>query len=235
MKKTSVSIIVAAYNEEKNLGEAVTTIDDTLKSAVTDYELIIIDDCSKDRTGAIAEEFAQKNPRIRAAHFKKNRGLGAVYEEGLRLATKEYVMLLPGDNGIHQTSIAQMLEKAGDADIVMSYTQNQKDRPIMRRLVSRLFTTALNALFGLNLRYYNGMVLYKLSLARQAKITTSSFAFQAEILVHLLRKNSSYIEVPMIALQENEGPTTNIFRIKNMIGVCATMAKLFFRTHFSQR
>lgn len=231
MKKASVSIIIAAYNEEKNLGEAVTTIDDTVKSAVTDYELIIINDGSRDRTGAIADEFAKKNKRIRVANFRNNKGLGAAYKEGLRLATKEYVMLLPGDNGIHRNSIAQILEKAGDADIVMSYTQNKKDRPLIRRVVSGLFTIALNILFGLNLKYYNGMVLYKLSLARQAQITTSSFAFQAEILVQLLEKKHSYIEMPMTALQENEGQTANIFRIKNVAGVCTTIAKLFFRTY----
>ncbi len=233
-KKASVSIIIAAYNEEKNLGNAITTIDDTVKRAVTDYELIVIDDGSRDGTGAIAEEFAKKIPKIKVVHFKKNTGYGAVYKEGIRLATKEYVMQLPGDNGVHRDSIAQILGKMGDADVVMSYVINQKDRPLIRRVVSALFTTVLNILFGLNLKYYNGTVLYKLDLVRQTQMTTSSFAFQAEILVQLLKKGHTYVEVPMRTVQENEGATTNVFRLKNVAGVCAAIAKLFFRTYFGK-
>lgn len=232
-KAASITIIIPAYNEERNLGNAITTINDTVKRFVTDYELIVIDDGSKDRTGIIAEEFAKKTPKVRVVHFKKNRGLGATYKEGIRLATKEYLTMLPGDGGVPGESLVRVLERLGDADVILSYTVNPEVRPLIRRIVSTLFTKTLNILFGLNLKYYNGTLLYKLSLVRQVKITTDSFAFHPEILVQLLGKKNSYIQVP-IMVQEREGTTTNIFRIKNMVGVCATIVRLFFRTYFGK-
>ncbi|MBI2549671.1 glycosyltransferase family 2 protein [Candidatus Woesearchaeota archaeon] len=232
-KAASITLIVPAYNEERNLGNSITTINDTVKRFVADYELIVIDDGSRDSSGAIAEDFAKRNPRIRVVHFKTNRGPGAVYREAIRLATKEYIMLLTGDNGIPAESIARMLGRIGDADILNSYTMNPEVRPIVRRLVSTLYTTMLNLLFGLNVKYYNGLALYKLSLARQVKITTSSFAFHAEVLLQLLKSKQkhSYLEVPVL-IQEEEGSATNIFRVKNIIGVCIAIPKMFFRAYF---
>ena len=95
----SVSIIIAAYNEESNLVTAINTIDSAVRRIVRDYELILIDDGSTDKTGMIAEKITKKNPKIKVIHFKSNHGLGAVYKEGVRLAKKKYVMLLPGDGG----------------------------------------------------------------------------------------------------------------------------------------
>lgn len=224
----SITVLIPAYNEEKNLNQAVEEINKVVKSIFSDYEILIFDDYSQDKTGEIADALAKKNPRIKAIHNKRNWGVGYIYRKGIEFAQKRYVMLLPGDGGIVGDSVKNILQHAGEVDIIMSYSKNKKARPLIRRIISAGFTTLLNLLFGLHLKYYNGMVLYETELVRRAKMTTNSFAFQAEILIQLIKRGHSYKEIPMY-IQEKERTKTNMLRVKNLIGVFRTVMTLFLK------
>lgn len=231
----SISIIIPAYNEEKNLADAVSTISGVVKGIFQDYELIILDDGSRDKTGLIADMLAKKNARIKVIHFSRNKGFGYSYRKGVHVSRKKYVMMVPGDNEILKKSIKDILKHKGDADIIIAYIKNQEVRSITRRLVSKSFTNLLNTLFGFHLKYYNGMVLYESALVKEVKMTTDSFAFQAEILIRLLKKGHSYKEVPMYIKNHDKGRKTKAFRIKNIAGVAYSIIKLFFETNFTQK
>ncbi len=231
--KSSLSVIIPAYNEEQNLAGAIFTINKSVKQLFDDYELIILNDGSSDRTGLIAAELAKKNPRIRFVDFKVNRGLGAMYQEGIMRACKEYVIMLPGDDETADESVTEIILHAGEADMVMSYTINKEARPLLRRIVSASFVAMLNTLFGFHLKYYTGLVVYKTDLVKKAKMTTNSFAFQAEIIIRLLKGGHSYTEVPMVIRPYNRAGAGGkrmfrIFQVKNIIGVLITVIRLFF-------
>lgn len=231
----SISIIIPAYNEEKSLADAVKTINGVVGGIFKDYELLILDDGSSDRTGAIADNLAKKNVRIRVIHFGRNRGFGYAYRQGVYLSSKKYVMMVPGDNEILKKSIKDILKHAGEADIIIPYIINKKVRPVTRRLISVCFTNLLNLLFGFHLKYYNGLVLYESSLVKKVKMTTDSFAFQAEILIRLLKRGCSYKEVPMYIKKPDEGHKTKVFKIKNLIGVASSITRLFFEINFASK
>lgn len=222
----SITILISAYNEERNLRAAVRGINEAVSSVFGDYELIILDDGSTDKTPEIADQLAKENRRIMVIHNKRNMNVGYSYRAGVAAATKKYVMILPGSGGIPQESIKAFLQHVGEKDIVTSYVTNREARPWKRRLISNLFTTTLNLLFGLRLKYYLGMVCYETSLARQAKITTNSYAFQAEILIRLLHRGCSYEEISF-GIDKAPKPTSKMFRAKNILGVTALMPKLF--------
>ena len=231
--KKSLSVIIPAYNEEKNLAGAVSTIDKSVKQIFDDYELIILNDGSSDKTGLIAAELAKKNPKIRFVDFKVNRGVGAMYQEGIMRARKEYVIMLPGDDETADESVTEILLHTGEADMVTSYTINKEARPLLRRIVSTSFTAMLNILFGFHLKYYTGLVVYKTDLVKKVKMTTNSFAFQAEIIIRLLKGGHSYKEVPMVIRRYDRAgagwkKVFRIFRIRNIIGVLMTVIRLFF-------
>ncbi|MBI2549680.1 glycosyltransferase family 2 protein [Candidatus Woesearchaeota archaeon] len=223
----SLSVIIPVYNEEKNLANAAKTINSAVKKFFYDYELIILNDASTDKTAAIATALAKKDSKIRFVDFKINRGFGAMYREGVTRAKKEYLMMVPGDNEILGESIENILSHTGEADVVLSYTVNKEARPLLRQVVSTFFTSLLNFLFGFKLKYYIGMVLYKTALVQNVKMTTNSFAFQAEILIRLLKSGYSYKEVPMM-IRQYKGSLKNLFRIKNLIGVLVTVLRLLF-------
>ncbi|MEK6983824.1 MAG: glycosyltransferase family 2 protein [Nanoarchaeota archaeon] len=230
----SISIIIPAYNEEKNLADAVKTIDSVVKRMFKDYEFLILDDGSSDATGAIADSLAKKNTRIRVIHFGRNMGFGYAYRKGVYHSRKKYVMLVPGDNEILKKSITEILNHVGEADIIIPYIANKEVRTVTRRLISMFFTNMLNILFGFHIKYYNGLVLYESSLVKKVRMTTDSFAFQAEILIRLLKKGYSYKEVPMHIKEPAKGHTTKIFKIRNLVGVVSSVTRLFFEINFAK-
>ncbi|MBI2140909.1 glycosyltransferase family 2 protein [Candidatus Woesearchaeota archaeon] len=220
----SITILISAYNEERNLSAAVRNIIEAVGSVFNDYELIILDDGSTDKTPEMADRLARENHRIRVIHNRKNMNVGYSYRAGLTAAAKKYIMILPGSGGIPPESVKAFLQHVGEKDIIVAYVANRETRPVDRRLISTMFTTTLNVLFGLRLKYYLGMVCYETSLARQARITTNSYAFQAEILVRLLRRGHSYEEIPVNIAPK---PSSKMFRAKNILGVTAFIPKLF--------
>lgn len=219
--------MVPAYNEERNIEKAIRNYTKAVRSITNDYEIIIFNDGSTDKTEEIADALAKRSPRVRVVHNKKNMGLGYNYREGFRLAKKNYYIMFSGEGEILESSVKSVLNQAGKADIIVPYIGNFKVRPLYRRIISDGFTTLLNLLFGLDLKYYNGYVLHRTKLLKKVRMTTNSFAYQAEILVRLLksRRGYSYIQVPY---RTAKTIGSSCFRIKNLIGVLITVIRLFF-------
>ena len=222
----SLSVIVPAFNEEKNIEDALKNIYRTVKILFKDYEVLVMNDGSVDRTKTIAEEAAKANQKIRVINFERNAGFGAMYRAGIKMAKKKYVVMIPGDNEIMEDSILYLLKHVGKKDIIMTYISNPEARPLLRRIMSACFTDTINVLFGLNLGYFNGMVIYETELVQKVRMTTNSYAFQAEILIRLLKSGCSFMELPMV-VRPQRVPRTNVFRLNNIVGSFATIAKLF--------
>ena len=118
-----------------------------------------------------------------------------------------------------------MLFRSGDADIIIPYVANQYDRTLFRRLVSQGYTFGLNILFNLRIKYYNGYVISRTKLIKKLKIKTNSFAFQTELLIRLLKKGSTYVQIPYTTVPAD---ATSVFRLRNGIGVVKTVLGLRF-------
>lgn len=140
-----VSIIVPVYKAEAYLHRCVDSI---LAQTFTDWELLLIDDGSPDRSGEICDEYAQKDSRIRVIH-KENGGVSSARQKGLDEAVGEYTIHADPDDWVEPTMLAEMYQKAKDedADIVMTdFFQNkgrcqeyigQKPKDINRKEVLR--------------------------------------------------------------------------------------------------
>ena len=92
------------------------------------------------------------------------------------------------------SDISLVLRHIGEADIILFYLANPKLRPWGRRVGSRGFTTVINLLFGLRMRYYQGLVPRR-KLLKTITIKTDSYAFPAEVVVKLVKAGCSYREV----------------------------------------
>ena len=93
-----VSVIVAAYNVEKYITGAMNSL---ISQTLKDIEIIAVDDCSTDGTGAILARFAEVDERVRIVRHEKNRGLMTVRKTGVSHATGEYIMFLDGDDRLN--------------------------------------------------------------------------------------------------------------------------------------
>jgi len=225
---SSLTVIVPCLNEEGNIRGTVESVKDAVRRSgrFTSWEIIIFNDGSTDRTGEIIDNLEKAEPSVRAVHNPENRGFGYNYTEGVRLATGEYVIMVPGDNEIPSDAIAAVFSRAGDADIVVPYTANTWVRPLSRRVVSRAFVALMNTLFGLRLTYYNGTCLIRAEHLRLVPMKTWGFAYMAAILTRLIKAGASYVEVG-VNIQERESGATKAFRPKNVMSVARAIMVLF--------
>lgn len=217
---------MAALNEEENIAAAVATAVHAVSSRTDDYELLVYNDGSTDKTGLIADELACSNPSIKIIHHPQNKGLGVCYREGSRIAGKEFYLMVHGDNEIPLEAIEAIISRAGDVDIVIPYILNPRLRPFSRRIISRMYTLLVNALFGLRIPYYNGPCMIKTSLVHRLPIKNSGFGYMMETLVKLIKMGHSYRVVGFNCRLREKGKT-KAFRIKNIINVI--LGLLYFR------
>ena len=109
-----VSIIVPIYNVEKYLDRCINSI---VKQTYQEIEIILVDDGSKDLSGKIADQWAQKNSKIRVIH-KNNGGLSAARNTGIEEARGDYLLFVDSDDWIHEDMISAMVKKIAEVDIV---------------------------------------------------------------------------------------------------------------------
>ncbi len=221
--------MVPALNEQKNIENTIKEIKKGIKGKLSNYEILIFDDGSKDSTGRIAEGLKNKDKKIRVIHNSSNRGMGYCYKTGQKLAKFEYYMYIPGDNQFPAKALSLLTSKIGKADIIIPFVTNMNIRPLMRQIISSTFTNLLNILFGLNITYYNAPVIHNLKILRKIpQNPNSGHAYQAEILIRSLKSGASYLEVGY-EMYERMGGKTTAFKWKNTQRVITTILRLFWQ------
>ncbi len=227
MPGRSISIVVPALNEEMNLEGTVQEIHAEISKHFEDYEVVIVDDGSTDRTGEIADRLAKADPRVRAVHNGSNKGLGASYFRGVKEASKEYVVMVPGDRENSLEGMMPLWPLLGTADIIAPYTANPEVRPWSRQVFSRFGTFTMNTLFGIGLRYYNGTVVHRLATLRTIEVKSTGFLYQAESLIRLIRRGATVKEVG-ITIRARPGGKSKVFKPKNLWSVTCTLSRLLW-------
>jgi hypothetical protein len=229
----TISFVVPCYNEAGNIGQTIDAIARANALAeINRYEIVVVDDCSRDGTGELVERLAADDARIRLVTNAINLGFGGAYKEGVKRAHGAYLIMVPGDNAFPADSIARILLKMGKADIVVSYFAQPSARHLSRRIISRAYTTLMNALFALRLPYYNGPALHAAKLLRRIEIKTDGFAFQAEALIKLIKAGATYVTVPVEVVERTEGRSTAL-RPKNIYRVATTLPRLWLEVRRS--
>lgn len=231
----SVSVVIPAYNEAKNLPQTVKFLLDRLnENGVSDFEVLIFDDNSVDNTGKIADDLAEKHSQIKVIHNSRNMNLGYNITKGFQMASKEYCGFIPGDNETEPETLDNIFQNLGRADIIIPYIKNPEARPWGRRILSKIYVIIINAAFGLNMKYYNGLCYFKTLMVKKVPVSTYGFAYMTEILVKLLKSGASFIEVPLINRVRERG-ATKAFRLKNIISVFKTFLHLFYEIQILRR
>jgi dolichol-phosphate mannosyltransferase len=150
-----LSVISPTYNEAENVGRLIAELEKALQSL--DYEILISDDDSPDRTWALVEEIGRRNPRIRALRRTSNRGLGPSVGDGFSSATGEAVACIDADLQHDPTVLPQMLkELESGADLVVATRYmpggGTANWGMIRRLGSWGCTKLAQVLLGVKLR-----------------------------------------------------------------------------------
>ena len=150
------SVIVPALNEEANLDAALAEVVRGFDAAGLSMEVLVFDDASTDRTGAIADAWAARDPRLHAFHNPRRLNIGGIYKAGIREARGEYTLLVPGDNEMLVDEILKGARLAHTADVVLFYVTNASQvRAGARNFVSGFYVRVVNLLFNTRFRQWH--------------------------------------------------------------------------------
>ena len=124
MSQPTVSVIVPVYKAERFLARCI----DSILSQGIELELLLVDDGSPDRSGAICDEYAKNDARVKVIH-QKNAGASAARNAGLEQATGDWIMFCDADDELLPNSLAQMLQEGSDADLILGGMETYKFTP----------------------------------------------------------------------------------------------------------
>jgi glycosyltransferase involved in cell wall biosynthesis len=148
-----LSVFLPAYNEEANLERTVKNVIENLQKNISIWEIVIVDDGSKDKTGAIADRLAKANKKISVIHHSPNRGYGAAFKSGLYGCKYPWISFIDSDGQFDFKEISRFIatQEKTKADLVIGYYLGRKV-PFTRKLNSKVWQLIVFLLFGLNVR-----------------------------------------------------------------------------------
>jgi glycosyltransferase involved in cell wall biosynthesis len=193
-KKYSISIIIPCLNEEQNLEKALLDLNKEFYHYPYNWEVIIINDGSRDNTSLIAKKYCKTFSNFSIINNPITLGLSKSFYKGIRSAKNDYVVFFPGDNEISARSLRINSEKIGKADILLSYPENPQQRIFYRSLISKLFILIINLLLNKNIKYYNASNIYRRKDLNKLNLMSDSFAYQILIFAQLIKKGKTYSE-----------------------------------------
>jgi glycosyltransferase involved in cell wall biosynthesis len=134
-----LSVVLPAFNEEDNVDAVVRKCAAYLEARVPEWELLVVNDGSRDRTGEILNRLTSEFPRLRPLHHAVNRGYGAALRTGFDAATKRFVFYMDGDGQFDINDLDKLLPLATDDDHIVTGFRIERRDPFIRRLNAKLF------------------------------------------------------------------------------------------------
>ena len=191
-----LTVMVAALNEEELIAKTLSNIVMSARAVgLTEYELLVVNDGSTDKTGEILANLQQSLPFLKVITHDKPHGFGASFVEAVHCAKYDKITCFAGDNNSHWSLMEAIFANRDKADMLTSYFINTEVRKRARNLLSTIFSTIYVTTFDLNVKYINGNPLYSVPMLRKMKIRAHAHSIFAEINTRLLRQNITFYEV----------------------------------------
>ncbi len=222
----TLAFLIPVYNKSDTIKDTIRQLVETSTEMNFDFEIVAIDDSSRDsswtRLKEIQDFYLQKKIScIYITQNEKNLGFAQTYFRCAKACKSTFAMYVSADNDLHSDCLKRLLKEVGSVDLILQSCANEGTRPLFRRWISKGYTTALNAIHGLNLKYYNGFNIYRSDFLKIQTTFDKSFAFQAELVIRAL-KIYSYKEVA-INCGYNDS-RTSAFKIRNIAQVARFLA-----------
>jgi glycosyltransferase involved in cell wall biosynthesis len=180
----SISAVLPAYDEEENIEKATRDMAAVLGSLdLRDWEVIIVDDGSKDRTGEICDRLVAEDPQhIRVFHHRPNRGYAEALKTGFTSARHQLIFYTDSDNQFDVKEMKRLLPLIEDADIVCGFRIYRFD-PLTRLILSWGFNLLVRIMFRINVRDIDcAFKLFRRGVFDKVAIESKKFFVDAEVL-----------------------------------------------------
>lgn len=232
MKRYPITIFFPCYNEEQNV-ERVTKEALAVAGRISDdYEIIIVNDGSKDRTAEIADSLANEYPVVRVIHHEVNKGYGGALQTGFKNASKELVFYTDGDGQFKIEEITKLLPFIENFDIVSGYRISRRD-PFIRKVNAFMWGALVNALFKIRVSDVDSAFkLYRRKIFDEITLTAQGALIDTEVLAKARAKGYTITEVgvnhyPRVAGEQTGARLSVIFKaFKELFELKSDFSKL---------
>jgi glycosyltransferase involved in cell wall biosynthesis len=183
----ALSYFFPAHNEAANLRGLVEEALATLPDLADAFEVVIVDDGSRDATPHIADELAATDSRVRVVHHSKNLGYGAALRSGFAAARHDLLAFTDGDRQFRVADLGRLITQyqAGGSDVVVGYRIKRAD-PLVRTLYAKAYRLANRVFFGLRITDVDcACKLFRRDALRDINVESGGAFFSAELLIKL--------------------------------------------------
>lgn len=195
-KLAPLSLIIPAYNDETTVGRLIEDSDALLRTVCDDYEIIVVNDGSKDKTLQVLRTAASENKRIKLINHPINKGFGFTIRELYLAGTKELVFSLPGDYQYAPKELLTMAQGLETHDFVIGHRINRNDPP-RRKLQSKFYNAMLRIFYGNHHKDVNSIKLFKTKILQTIKLLSTTAFVDAELCIRAEKAGFKIIEIPI--------------------------------------
>jgi glycosyltransferase involved in cell wall biosynthesis len=207
----ALSYFFPAHNEEANLRGLVEEALATLPSLAETFEILIVDDGSKDGTPAIADELAAAHPEVRTVHHPTNLGYGAALRSGFAAARFDHLAFTDGDRQFKVADIGRLTARLAEADhpdVVVGFRIKRAD-PLVRTLYARAYRLANRVFFGLKVTDVDcACKLFRKEALDGLRVESGGAFFSAEMIIKLRAAGRTVVEVGVPHYPRTAGSAT---------------------------
>jgi glycosyltransferase involved in cell wall biosynthesis len=194
----SLTVVLPAHNEEGNIKTTVEKCVSYLEKNVGDYEVVVVNDGSSDRTREIVEAISSANHSVVLVNHETNKGYGSALRSGFDNASKDYIFFMDSDGQFDIGDLGRLVPYTGPDKAVIGYREDRADS-FIRSLNAWLYSLYIYFVFGLKVKDMDcAFKIFPRSAYESVKpIKSEGALFSAEFLIKLKRKGFTFKEVPV--------------------------------------
>ncbi len=230
----NVSLVIPAYNEEESLPELLQWIERVVKEHNYSYEVIFIDDGSRDNTWEIIERLSAENSHIRAIKFQRNYGKSPALNEGFKLAQGDYVITMDADLQDSPDEIPELIKvlEEGKYDLVSGWKKVRHDNKLTKNLPSKLYNGVTGKMSGIKLHDMNcGLKIYRKEVVKSIEIFGEMHRY-----IPVLAKAAGFDRIgekPVIHQKRKYG--TSKFGMERFVNGFLDLSTILFITRYGRK
>jgi glycosyltransferase involved in cell wall biosynthesis len=195
VRLAGVSVFLPCHNEEGNIARVAAALETELPKFAGRYEIVVVDDGSRDRTGEIADRMAAANPCLKVVHHPANRGYGAAVVSGIRACREPWIVLCDGDGQFEARDLVRLAAKVPEYDVVVGNRRHRADK-LMRRVNGKAWTVLIRLLLGIRLSDIDcGLKLFRGDLLKGIDLQAKGAMISAELMAYLAGRGARICEV----------------------------------------
>ena len=225
----SLSVVIPAYNEEAYIERCVITLEIVLKDLTGDFEIIVVNDGSTDRTAAILECLQRSRPYLVIAHHQRNAGLGRTLRTGFARCRKEITFYSDADLPFDFAELTRALRvmEFKSADVIAGFRHDRTNEGLRRTVYSFVYNWLIRLVFGLRVKDVNfSFKLVRTAVVREMDLRSDGSFIDAEMMIKADRMGLFIAQIGVDYFKRRYG-SSNLSGMRTILKIVREMARAY--------